>query len=293
MKTKRYAFKWYRRHDGRKSDWLSIGADGVMHIGRAFREKLPKRIQIGFDPKQRTLAVMAGGEEGFSWPRSGAFLLDELPADLTGLGLKLPLSFRLSYDSEEECWLGKPYPRRTVQQGAKGGRQYDVEQVMAIYPNVIPDAVAQHGKTIPPEERRAFVTEAFCEAVRKYQSRYGDMGRYLVREVRACLARENKRYVAAYRDRSLDQPLGNGEDGFSLYDLLPGDDGDGLARAEDRIMWEQFRARLSQEEQDLILLLESGCPLDEVERCLRLEKVGIYRLGRKVREKWRAFSGEA
>ena len=292
MKTKKYAFKWYKRRDRRRADWLSIGSNGVLHLGRVLREKLPERIQIGFDPGQRTLAVMEGGEEGFPWPRSGAFVLEDLPAELMDLGLKLPLSFRLHYDSAEACWLGKPYPRRVVQIDALTERQYDIEQLMAIYPGIIPDAVARIAKTTPLAERRAIATEASCRAAHSYRPCYGELEKYLTAQVRACLTQENRQYVRTSRDCSLDQPLGSTEDDFCLYDLLSGDDSGGITSTEDRIMQEQFRTQLSQEGQDLLLMLESGCSLEQIENCLHMDEPDIYRIGAELGKKWREFSNE-
>lgn len=292
MKTKRYTFKWYKKHDGRRADWLSISSNGVLHLGRALREKLPERIQIGFDQDQRTLAVMEGGAEGFSWPRSGAFVLEDLPAELMDLGLKLPLSFRLRYDSAEACWLGKPYPRRVAQMDTQGKRQYDIEQLMAIYPDIIPDAVARIAKSTPLAERRAIATEAFCAAARSYQPCYGELEKYLTAQVQTFLIQENRQYESLYKERSLDQPLGDTENDFSLYDLLSEDDGGGITRAEDRIMREQFRAQLSQKGQDFLLMLESGCTMEQIEQCLHMDKPDVYRLGAELGKQWREFSGE-
>lgn len=290
MKTKRYSFKWYKKRDRRRADWLSIGANGVLHLGRGLREKLPERIQIGFDQEQRTLAVMEGGEEGFPWPRCGTFALEDLPAELTGLGLKLPLSFQLHYDSAEACWLGKPYPRRRVRTETPGERQYDIEQLLAIYPDIIPSAVAQIGKTTPLAERRAIAVEAFCTAARSYRPCYGELEQYLAAQVQTFLVRENRQYVRYFRDRSLDQPLGNTDDEFCLYKLLPGDDSGGITGVEDRIMQEQFLTRLAQEEQDLLLMLDSGCTMEQICQCLRMDEPELYRLGAAVGRKWRAFS---
>lgn len=290
MKTKRYAFKWYKKRDRRKADWLSIGSNGVLHIGRGLREKLPERIQIGFDQDQRTLAVMEGGEEGFPWPRCGAFSLEDLPAELTDLGLKLPLSFQLRYDSAEACWLGKPYPRRRALAETPGERQYDIEQLMAIYPDIISSAVSRIGKTTPLSERRAIAVEAFCEAARSYRPCYGELENYLTTQVQAFLVRENRQYVGHFRDRSLDQPIGDAESDFCLYQLLPGDDSGGIAGAEDRIMREQFQRQLSQEEQDLLLMLDAGCSMEQIGQCLHMDEADIYLLGAEVGKKWRTFS---
>ena len=281
-----------QKRDGRRAEWLSIGSNGVLHLGRVLREKLPERIQIGFDHGQRTLAVMEGGVEGFSWPRNGAFVLEDLPAELMGMGLKLPLSFRLRYDSAEECWLGKPYPRRVVQMGTKGERQYDIEQLMAIYPDIIPDAVARIAKSIPLAERRAIAIEAFCAAARSYQPCYGELEKYLAAQVQTFLIQENRQYVSMYKERSLDQPLGNTEDDFSLYDLLPKDTSGEITRAEDRIMREQFRAQLSQKGQDFLLMLESGCTMEQIEQCLHMGKPDVYRLAAELGKAWKEFSKE-
>ena len=292
MKTKKYTFKWYKKRDGRRSNRLSIGADGVLHLGRVLREKLPDRIQIGFDQDQRTLAVMKGGEDGFPWPRSGAFMLEDLPSELMDLGLKLPLSFRLRYDSAEECWIGKPWPRRTLQIDTPGERQYDIEQLMAIYPDIIPDAVARIGKTTPLAERRAIAVEAFCSAARSYRPCFGELESYLAAQVQTCLTKENRQYVSVSRHRSLDQPLGSDENDFSLYDLLSEDDGGGIAGAEDRIMQEQFRAQLSQDGQDFLLMLESGCTIEQIGECLHMDRPDIYRLSAELGKKWKSFSRE-
>ncbi len=292
MKTKRYTFKWYKKRDGRKADWLSINSNGVLHIGRVLREKLPERIQIGFDQSQRTLAVMEGGTEGFSWPRSGAFVLEDLPAELMDLGLKLPLSFRLRYDSAEACWLGKPCPRRVAQMDTQGKPQYDIEQLMAIYPDIIPDAVARIAKSTPLAERRAIATEAFCAAARSYQPCYGELEKYLTAQVQTILIQENRQYESMYKERSLDQTLGDTEDDFNLYNLLPEDDGGEITRAEDRIMREQFRVQLSQKGQDFLLMLESGCTMEQIEQCLHMGKQDVYRLASELGKQWKEFSEE-
>lgn len=217
-------------------------------------------------------------------------MLEDLPAELMDLGLKLPLSFRLRYDSTEECWLGKPYPRRTAKMDAQKERQYDIEQLMAIYPDIIPDAVARVAKTTPLAERRAIAAEAFCTAARSYKPCYGELEKYLTAQVQTVLMQENRQYESFYKERSLDQPLGNTEDDFSLYDLLSEDDGGEITRVEERIMQEQFRTKLSQEGRDLLLMLESGCSLDQIEQCLHMDKPGIYRLGAELGKQWQSFS---
>ena len=57
-------------------------------------------------------------------------------------------------------------------------------------------------------------------------------------------------------------------------------------------MQEQFRVQLSQAGQDLLLMLESGCTIEQIGQCLHMDKLGVYRLGAELGKEWRAFSRE-
>lgn len=208
MKTGDFHFQWFEKEDARKALRVSIDRNGKMHLGREMRRQLPPRIRVGFDAQSRMLAIVQGGEEDILWPKGGIFNMRRLSAQITALGLTLPVAFRMEDRPGEGSYYGTVLPRKKKQPAGPGGQAvYDVEQLMVLYRPMVDTLIYQTARTTPLAERKSCAWEAFCEAAQTYTAGQGDLGTYLAEQVRSALVRYNKPFVRAARERSLDAPL--------------------------------------------------------------------------------------
>ena len=57
MKVPKYEFQWFEREDGRRRFRASVGQDGKLRLGQVLRQALPPAIRLGFDARQKVLAI--------------------------------------------------------------------------------------------------------------------------------------------------------------------------------------------------------------------------------------------
>ena len=289
MKTLKYHFEWFEKEDGRKCFRASLGRDGKLRLGKNLRQALPRCIRIGFDPRQKVLAIAGGRDAGIPLPRYGVLSARALSAQIVSTGLRLPLSFLFERDEVTGYFLGRVLPRRRKTAEVPQG-SYDAEQLLILYRHVVDTAAGSLAKSTPPAERRACALEAFLAAVQDYRPGYGDWETYLEASIRDRLLAENRQYTSTYFHRSLDSPLAGGEeDGFCLYDTLEASGDGGIGRLEDRIAAEQFLESLSPQERTLARMLLDGCPLDRIAAVLRLPEAQLVAMGREIGQKRRRF----
>lgn len=287
MRLAKYEFQWFDKEDKRKALRASVGANGKLHLGQLLRKQLPAHILVGFDARQKTLAIADGHGSGIDWPKTGMLTAERLSAQITASGLKLPVRFRLTYDTATGYWLGRVIPLR---RRTPDGRQYDVEQLLTLYQHIIDDAISQLAKTTPLADRKAFAVEAFCAAVREYRAGYGDLETYIASRVEAKLRTENRQFTAAYAVRSLDTPLKPDEDdGFCLYDVLPDPCDGGIGALEERILSEQFCDSLTENERKLVRLTQAGCTVAQMCAECGMDEEELLRLGERIGQKRRRF----
>ena len=94
MKTVNYNFQWYEKEDARKVLCVSVGKDGKMYLGQGMRELLPSYIKVGFDEKNRVLAIARGCETDIVLPKAGVFNMRTLAEHIAAIGLELPVFFK-------------------------------------------------------------------------------------------------------------------------------------------------------------------------------------------------------
>lgn len=289
MKPTSYEFQWFEKEDYRKCFRASLGRNGKLHLGKTLSQVLPAWIRIGFDEKQKVLAIAEGYGEGIARPKCGVLSARLLSSQITASGLRLPISFLFVRDQVTGFFLGHILPRR--RRAADTGKlEYDEEQLLILYRHIVDQAAASLAKSTPLAERRAYALEAFHGAVREYCPGYGGLERYLEENIRKKLLAENRQYAAAYGQRSLDQPLsGDGENCFCLYDTLEMSTAGGIDRLEERIMAEQFMDSLSGPEQTLSRMLREGRTLGEISRALRLTEGQLMEMGREIGRKRQEF----
>lgn len=291
LKIPKYDFQWFEKEDHRKNYRASISRDGKLRIGKALCGALPRFIQVGFDEKQKVLAIADGHGAGIGLPKYGIVSTRRLSAKIAACGLKLPISFLFVQDAASGFFLGRILPRRR-RVGGSGRREYDAEQLLVLYRHVVDLAVGGLAKSTPLAERRSCAMEAFYAAVKSYCPGYGDLEAYLEGYIHDRLLAENKQYSAAYGQRSLDQPLTGGEgDSFCLYDTLSGASS-GIDRLEERIMAEQFLASLSSQEQTLCRMLQEGRSLAQIAGALGLAPQQLTDMGRRIGQKRQDFYRE-
>ena len=71
MKTEKLNFQWFEKEDRRKPLRASLGRDGKLRLGEELRKRLPPTIRLGFDIKNRILAIGDGYGKGIDWPKPG------------------------------------------------------------------------------------------------------------------------------------------------------------------------------------------------------------------------------
>ena len=289
MKVPKYEFQWFEREDGRRRFRASVGQDGKLRLGQVLRQALPPAIRLGFDARQKVLAIAAGRDGGIPLPRYGVLPARTLSARIASTGLRLPLSFLFERDEVTGYFLGRVLPRRRKTAEVPQG-SYDAEQLLILYRHVVDTAAGSLAKSTPPAERRACALEAFHAAVQDYRPGYGDWETYLEASIRDRLLAENRQYTSTYFHRSLDSPLAGGEEeGFCLYDTLEASGDGGIGRLEDRIAAEQFLESLSPQERTLARMLLDGCPLERIAAVLRLPEAQLVAMGREIGQKRRRF----
>ena len=292
MKLTKYEFQWFEKEDRRRRCRASVGQDGMLRLGQVLRQALPPAIRLGFDARQKVLAIAAGRDGGIPLPRYGVLPARALSARIVSTGLRLPLSFLFERDETTGYFLGRVLPRRRRPAGAAQGT-YDPEQLLILYRHVVDLAVDTLAKSTPLEERRACALEAFYAAVQAYRPGYGDWETYLESSIHDRLLSENRQYAAAYSQRSLDAPLTDAEDdSFCLYDTLEASCDGGIGHVEERIMAEQFLASLSGQERALARMLREGRSLDQIARALRLTETQLTSMAREIGQKRQRFCAD-
>lgn len=293
MKVKTLEFQWFEKEDRRRLCRASIGQDGMLRLGLVLRRILPPAIRLGFDARQKVLAIAGGRDGGIPLPRYGVLPARALSARIVSTGLRLPLSFLFERDEATGYFLGRVLPRRRRAAGELQGT-YDLEQLLILYRHVLDAAVSTLAKSTPLADRKACALEAFSAAVRDYRPGYGDWETYLECSIHDRLLAENRLYTPSYLHRSLDSPL-TGEEGddFCLYDTLVVSGDGGISRLEERIMAEQFLESLSPQEQALARRLLDGCPLDQIAADLRLPEARLEAMGQEIGRKRRHFYADA
>ena len=289
MKLTKYEFQWFEKEDRRRRCRASVGQDGMLRLGQVLRQALPPAIRLGFDARQKVLAIAAGRDGGIPLPKYGVLPARALSAQIVSTGLRLPLSFLFERDEATGYFLGRVLPRRRRPVGAAQGA-YDPEQLLILYRHVVDLAVSTLAKSTPLEERRACALEAFHAAVQAYRPGYGDWETYLESSIHDRLLSENRQYAAAYSQRSLDAPLTDAEDdSFCLYDTLEASCDGGIGRVEQRVMAEQFLASLSGRERALAHMLREVRSLDQIARALRLTEAQLTSMAREIGQKRQRF----
>lgn len=287
MRLEKYDFQWFEKEDNRKALRASVSLNGKLRLGGPLRQELPEYIKVGFDAKQRILAIADGYGSGIGLSKTGMLTAELLAAQITASGLKLPVRFKFSYDKTTGYWLGRVIPKR---RRTPDGMQYDVEQLLMLYQHIIGSAVQQLAKTTPTPERKAFAVEAFCAAVQEYRTGYGDLESYISSQVEKKLRTENKQFTAAYTVRSLDAPLKQEHgDNFCLYDMLTNSSDGGIGALEARILEEQFMENLAKNELKLLKLMMAGCTVAQISAELGVDEDEILRLGEAIGKKRKCF----
>ena len=288
MKYSKQSFQWFEKEDQRKAFRASVGRDGKLRLGKPLRKVLPRDIQVGFDRKTKVLAIADGHGFGLEWPSGGIITMSALSAQLMGVGLRLPVSFRLTVDDATGYWLGRIIPRRRRNKG-DGDLRYDVEQLLVVYHHLLDNGIQQIARSTPLADRKAFALSAFYEAVDAYRPGYGDLETYLETRIRERLLQENKQFSQAYNQYSLDMPLNPEEDDACLYDLVPQTGDGGIGGVEDRVMAEEFVQSLTHRERQLFQMVQGGYSVDQIARELDLEPGQVLELGEEIGRKRRAF----
>ena len=105
MKTEKLNFQWFEKEDRRKPLRASLGRDGKLRLGEELRKRLPPTIRLGFDIKNRILAIGDGYGKGIDWPKTGHINAQALCNEICSTGIKLPVIFTFAKDSSTGFFL--------------------------------------------------------------------------------------------------------------------------------------------------------------------------------------------
>jgi len=282
MKTTKFNFQWLEKEDRRKPLRATLGRDGKLRLGEELRKKLPAAIRLGFDSKNRTLAIADGDGADIEWPKSGAVNAKALCTLVCSTGLKLPVVFELEKDVKSGLFLGKILP------GLKPEKA-DMEQLLALYQPLLDAVVYQGNRSTPAEERRGYAVEAFCQAVKEYEPSCGEFAGFAEKRMRERLARENKKYAAEFWNRSMDTVQNVDGARASLHDQIADKTSGGIRQAEAKIMYGQFLDTLSVSERKLYQLMQEGCYVAQIAMELSMDEDAVIQLGRQIGQKRKAF----
>ena len=290
MKIGNYNFKWYEKEDARKILRVSVGKDGKMYLGQGMRELLPSYIKVGFDEKNRVLAIAHGCETDIVLPKAGVFNMRILAEHITTIGLELPVSFQMSANPTN-VFVGEILPRRK-KHCSNSMWQWDrnFEQFLIIYQPLLDSLVYKFAKSTPLPERKSCAGEALFKALNDYTPAVGDLSRYVEKSIHSALMEQNKLYVQTYRNRSLDTTLSDDDSGaFCMYDVIESSSSGGIDEIESRIMDEQFIASLSMEEKKLLKMMHSGFKVSEIAIQLGMDEEKVQSVGEAIGRKRIAF----
>lgn len=282
MKTEKLNFQWFEKEDGRKNLRASLRKDDKLHLGEELRRKLPPTIRVGFDTKNRILAIADGDGNGIAWPKSGGLNAKALCDEVRATGIKLPVIFTFEKDLQTGFFIGKIIPKLESQSA-------DMEQLLALYQPVMNAVIYQGYRGIPIAERRAYAIEAFCQAVQKYDHKYGEFWEFAEKQIRDRLSFENKKYEADYMTRSMDAKQKSDSGEFTLHDVISDPTSGGIHQIEAKIMHQQFLDSLSALEKKLYTLTTEGCYVEQIAMELSMDEDAVICLGRQIGQKRKAF----
>lgn len=282
MKTERLNFQWFEKEDRRKPLRASLGRDGKLRLGEELRKKVPQTIRIGFNTRNRILAIADGHGSGITYPKSGNLNAKALCNEVYSAGIKLPVIFDFERDPETGFYLGKILMNVESE-------NVDMDQLVALYQPAINMIIQKSYRSISAAERRAYAIEAFCKAAQEYDTVCGDFWDFAEKQIRERLATENKKRSAEYMTRSLDGEKEAGDGSVVLHNIISDSLSGGIRQVEEKIMHQQFVESLSDLEQKLYTLIRQGCYVEQIAMELSMDEEEIICMGRQIGQKRRAF----
>ena len=269
---------WFNKPKKQAKLTATLGSNQKLFLSDALRNKLPEKIQFGFDASSRTLVIAKSENPRDKKCKNG--MVFGLVDEILSTGMKLPVCFEFEYDDANKLWVGQVVLRKKKQ-------EYDLEQVLALYKPIADKLFIQIGKTTPKEDRRQIIALAICEAVKEYTPAFGDFEKFITKRAKESLKIKNRHYVKYNMDKSMDASL-NDDSNFNLYSVNSFIDS-GYLRAENRIMEEQFEQKLSNKEFDVLALLKKRLTISEIAQKLEISEEKVKFFAKTVAMKRKQF----
>ncbi|MCL2033894.1 MAG: hypothetical protein FWG94_04085 [Oscillospiraceae bacterium] len=296
MKNQRINSKiqWCEPDNNRRRATATMKEDGVLCFGTEMREKLPRKIRIGFLSSECALLVEENPEQGFMLSKNGEVSLSSVANQLLRLGIKLPVCFLFFEEAIENSWVGYIVPalRRT------GKAEYSEERtsIFNAYKWLIDKAVYKYAKTTTSDERRAIANMALWEAISEYIQMHGPLKNYLSEEIRIALIKQNRQYVKfnQYNHASLDAPVNkNNQSSATIYELLPPRYKNEMLAVENRIHMELFReTHLDKRERGILKMLLDGYTVDEILPEHKMTEQELGKCCKSIGKRWELHLGD-
>lgn len=184
MKLNTQKIIWFEKPNKKERLTATLCKNKKLLVNAALFNVLPENIKFGFDASSRTL-VIAGADN----PENKKFkngTVYGLADKITEIGMKLPVCFEFGFEEENNLWVGKVILR-------KKNKEYDIEQLLALFKPTMDRLFARMGKTTPKEDRRQIINLALCEAAKEYTPAYGGFEEFIENYVKKYLILNNHR----------------------------------------------------------------------------------------------------
>ena len=280
--------QWYEPENNRRRPTATIKSDGVLCFGREMRERLSRKIRIGFSPGECTLHVEENQEGGFTLSKNGKVNQFGIARELLSLGIKLPVSFLFFEEAGGNSWIGYiiPTPRKSGEMTSPDERA----SIFIAYKCLVDKAVynIKHTKSIPPDERRAIADMALWEAISNYTQMHGSFKEYIFQEIKGELLKQNRNYTNRYRCISADALINEDDKSDKkIYDLLPDIHKNEIAAADRRMHMDLFRnTYLDKREAKILRMLFDGYTVDEILPKHKMTAKELTECCKSIGERW-------
>ena len=271
---------WFDKPTKQEKLTATLGSNQKLFLSDALRNHLPQNIQFGFDASSRTLVIAESDNPRNKKCKNG--IVFGLVDEILSTGMRLPICFEFEYDPANKLWLGHVVLR-------KKKKEYDLEQVLALYKPIADKLFIQIGKTTPKEDRRQIIALAICEAAKEYTPAFGDFEKFITKRAKESLKFKNRHYVKHSMDMSMDESLNDDSNGnFNLHSVNRFIDS-GYLQAENRVMEEQFEQQLNKNESNVLSLLKQKLTISDIAQKLKISEEKVEFFAKAVATKRKQF----
>ena len=139
-----FKIQWLEQPSKEAKLTATLESSGKLRISEDFLNRLPEDIQFGFDASLRMLFIAPSRNSKSQYRKHKMNTVFGLTKIIRDCGLKLPICFEFSHDTNSDMWIGKVLLR-------KFNGEYDMEQVLTLYKPIEKKLFIMMGKTTNEE----------------------------------------------------------------------------------------------------------------------------------------------